>query len=141
MEVDFQPETKQITSSEILNYRMWQQSRVKWPLYLKNKHNPNEKCINIWDKLIIKQLLDGPTIAWDCGGLYFDGLIDDLYVAETRTCPNWISNKINIVDNPVTGFSYSNPLIGTYYYRNNYFFNIWFMKCASRRIIIIMMFC
>ena len=49
----------------------------------------------------MKNLLPGPTIAWDCGGLYLEGLIDDFYVAETHTCPRWISSKINIVDGEV----------------------------------------
>jgi hypothetical protein len=101
MEVDYNSQTRQRTARAKIQYLGWQQSRVKWPLYLKNKHNSHIKMINVWDKIIIENLLPGPTIAWDCGGLYLAGLIDDLIVAETRTCPRWVSDKINIVDDKV----------------------------------------
>lgn len=98
MEVEYNIESQQWSQSARTRYLGWQHSRVKWPLYLKNKHNAYEKKINMWDKIIIQHLLPGPTVAWDCGGLYLEGLIDDLYVVETHTCPEWISPKINIVD-------------------------------------------
>jgi len=101
MEVDLNSQTKQFTKSQKILYTVWQQSRVKWPLYLRNKHNHNQKQINLWDKIIIDRLLPGPTIAWDCGGLYLEGLVDQLYVAETNICPTWISDKINIVTSEV----------------------------------------
>lgn len=97
MQVDLNGQTKQFTSSKLVQYRAWQQSRPKWLLYLKNRHNPDTKLINMWDKVIIDRLLPGPTIVWDSAGLYYEGLIDDLYVAELHSCPNWISDKINIV--------------------------------------------
>ena len=101
MEVDLNLETKQFTKSQKILYTVWQQSRIKWSLYLKNKHNHKEKQINLWDKIIIDRLLPGPTIVWDSGGLYLEGLVDQLYVAETNTCLPWISNNINIVTHEV----------------------------------------
>jgi len=101
MEVDLNIQTEQFTKSQKILYTVWQQSRVKWPLYLRNKHNHNQKQINLWDKIIIDRLLPGPTIVWDSGGLYLEGLVDQLYVAETNICPTWISDKINIVTREV----------------------------------------
>lgn len=101
MEVDLNCETGQYSKSPKIIYKGWQQSRIKWPLYLKNRHNPHEKQINLWDKIIIDRLLPGPTVIWDSGGLYLEGLVDQLYVAETNTCPVWVSNKINIVTKEV----------------------------------------
>ena len=65
MEIDFHPETGFRNSSKKIRYKAWQQSRVKWPLYLLNKKNTEEKSINLWDKFIIDNLLPGPVIAWD----------------------------------------------------------------------------
>jgi len=101
MEVDLNIETGKFNQSKKVIYTAWQQSRVKWPLYLRNRHNHKEKQINLWDKIIIDRLLPGPTIVWDSGGLYLEGLVDQLYVAETHSCPSWISDKINIVTNEV----------------------------------------
>ncbi len=101
MEVEYNTQSKQFSQSRRIRYLGWQHSKAKWPLALKNKNNPHEKMINMWDKIILDRLLPGPTIVWDCGGLYLDGLIDDLYVAESSNCPNWISDKINIVDERV----------------------------------------
>jgi hypothetical protein len=101
MEVDLNTQTGKFTESRKTKYTVWQQSRTKWPLYLRNKHNHSEKQINLWDKIIIDRLLPGPTIVWDCGGLYLEGLVDQLYVAEAHSCPSWISDKINIVTTEV----------------------------------------
>lgn len=78
-------------------YKMWKQSLYKWDSYVKNRHLSVKLCDH-WSKFIVESL-NGRSIVFNSGGLFFRDFVPDITVVEYSPCPVLsLSNVLFLTD-------------------------------------------
>ena len=73
-------------SNRVVKYKMWKQSRHKWDSFVYNRHRENKLCSD-WDYYILDCIGKNSAIAYDCGGLFYKDLNQNITVVENSLCP------------------------------------------------------
>lgn len=66
-------------------YKMWKQSLCKWDSYVQNRHRENKIC-DSWSRFIIENV-EGKSVVFNSGGLFFRDFMPEITVVEYLPCP------------------------------------------------------
>lgn len=69
----------------VARYKMWKQSLYKWDSFVHNRHRSQKIC-DAWSRFIIDNV-EGQSVVFNSGGLFFRDFIPDITVVEHVPCP------------------------------------------------------
>lgn len=117
-----------IDSGLIIKYKMWKQNLHLWDQFVKNKKRKTKK-VDEWCYKILHESF-GLRLAYNCGGLFFKDIDNDIRVLEHYQCPINVAgieyvnsvnpNYINSVDSLIM----INPISLKYHSSLTDFFNL-----------------